>query len=59
MKPDPIVEEVHKTRDAISKRFDNDLSAICEDARRRQTLAAHRSRRLPPRPASVRPAKAG
>ena len=59
MKPDPIVDEVHQAREAISKRFDGDLRAICDDARRRQSAGGRKVRRLPPRPAHVPPAKAG
>jgi hypothetical protein len=59
MKPDPIVEEVHAIRDATASRFGNDLRAICDDARKRQSAAtAQTTRRLPPRPAPIRPAKA-
>ena len=42
MKSDPIVEEIHAIRDAIAKRFDNDLRAICDDARRRQASIKQR-----------------
>ena len=33
---DPIVEEIHKISEDIAKRFNCDVHAICEDARRRQ-----------------------
>jgi hypothetical protein len=59
MKADPIVDEVHQAREAISKRFNGDLSAICEDARRRQSASGRKTRRLSPHQAPVRPAKAG
>ena len=59
MKSDPVVEEVHQTRNAISERFNDDLRAICEDARKRQAATGRKTRRLPPRPVSVRPAKVG
>ena len=36
MNNDPIVEEVHKIREAYAEKFDNDLHKICEDARLRQ-----------------------
>ena len=58
MKSDPIVEEVHQTREAIAKRFGNDLRAICDDARRRQASGGRKPVRLPPRPARLTPAKA-
>ncbi len=33
---DPIVEEIHRIREEIAKRFNYDLNAICEDMRERQ-----------------------
>ncbi|MEZ5534558.1 MAG: hypothetical protein R3F02_02935 [Thiolinea sp.] len=36
MNSDPIVEEIHKIREAHAEKFDNDLHKICEDARLRQ-----------------------
>ncbi len=33
---DPIIEEIHRTGEAIARCFGNDLHAICDDARRRQ-----------------------
>jgi len=33
MMPDPIVEEVRRTRDEYAKRFNYDLDAICRDLR--------------------------
>jgi hypothetical protein len=59
MKADPIVEEVHRFRQVTSKRFANDLQAICEDARKRQAAGGRKSIRLAPRPAKPYPAKAG
>jgi len=56
---DPIVEDVHAAREAIAKRFNGDLRAICQDARKRQSTSPQKTRRLPPRPVSVPPAKAG
>ena len=35
MELDPIVEQVHRVREVIARRFGDDLHAICEDARRR------------------------
>jgi len=49
MTPDPIVEEVHAIRAAIAARFNNDLHAICEDARQRQAAAGVKSVAYPPR----------
>jgi hypothetical protein len=36
MEPDPIVEEVHRIRAELLARFNGDLHALVEDARRRQ-----------------------
>jgi hypothetical protein len=49
MKPDSVVEEVHKTRRVIAKRFGNNLQAIAEDARKRQLTGGRKSVNLPPR----------
>ena len=39
MVKDPIVEEIHRVRDAQAKRFGYDLNRICEALeRRRETL---------------------
>ena len=40
MTEDPIIEEIHRTRDAIAGKFNNDLQAIADDARRRQEESA-------------------
>ena len=58
MKPDPIVEEIHAIREAIGNRFNNDLMAICDDARKRQAQSPRRVVKLPPRRIAQRPAKA-
>jgi hypothetical protein len=55
MKPDPIVEEVHQIRAAISERFGNDLRAICDDARQRQQAGPGRTTSRPPRLAQPLP----
>ncbi len=36
MSQDPIVEEIHRIRVKYAEQFDNDIHAICEDARKRQ-----------------------
>lgn len=36
MTNDPVVEEIHRVREVIAERFNNDLQAIADDARRRQ-----------------------
>ncbi len=42
MLDDPIVAEVRKARQEIAAKFDNDLSAILEDARKREHLSGHK-----------------
>jgi hypothetical protein len=49
---DPIVAEVRQVREELAKRFNYDLKAICEDARRRTEearLAGRKVVSLPPR----------
>ena len=41
MKPDPIVEEVRKVRQAHAAQFKYDLSAICADLRKKEKTAGH------------------
>jgi hypothetical protein len=41
MKPDPIVEEIRKAREAHAARFGYDLAAICEGLRGREKDANH------------------
>lgn len=48
MTDDPIVEEVHRIREAIAGKFNNDLQAIADDARRRQCDSARDTVALPP-----------
>jgi hypothetical protein len=36
MATDTIIESIHKFREEYANRFNNDLKAICEDARKRQ-----------------------
>lgn len=50
MSIDPIVAEVRKARDEIAKRFNYDLRAIFEDARRRQAASGRKVVSFPPRP---------
>jgi hypothetical protein len=52
---DPIVEEVHRIREAIAARFNNDLQAICDDARQRQLASGRPAVAYPPRPAEEEP----
>lgn len=34
---DPIVDEIHQTRQAIAEKFNGDIAEILKDARQRQT----------------------
>lgn len=36
---DPVLDEIHRTRREISERFDGDLHAILDDARKRQAAS--------------------
>lgn len=52
MARDPIVEDLHKVREAYAERFGNDLRAICSDAQRKQGGQGHRVVPVAPRPAA-------
>ncbi len=41
MKPDPIVDEVRKAREADAAKFDYDLLAICSDLRKKEKESGH------------------
>lgn len=49
MTNDPIVEEIHRVREVIAERFNNDLQAIADDARRRQADSGRSTVSLLPR----------
>jgi len=51
MATDSIVAEVRQARDALAKRFNYDLRAIIEDARRRQAASGRKVVSFPPKPA--------
>jgi hypothetical protein len=51
IRPDPIVDEVHRIRRKIAKQFGYDLHAICDEARKRDKKDGRKTVRLPPRPA--------
>jgi hypothetical protein len=36
---DPIIEEIHQTRERIAEQFGGDVAAILEDARKRQAAS--------------------
>ncbi len=50
MTRDPIIEELYRTREAILKRFGDDLRAVCADAARRQGADGRTVMRRPSRP---------
>lgn len=41
MKPDPIVDEVRKTRESHAAKFKYDLAAICADLKKKEKDAGH------------------
>ena len=41
MNDDPIVDEIHRIREAISREHNDDLRAIAEAARARQEKSGH------------------
>jgi hypothetical protein len=51
MTQDSIVAEVRKAREEIAKRFNYDLRAIIEDAKKRQALSGRDVVSFPPKPA--------
>lgn len=50
MGTDTIIVELRRTRDAWAKRFNYDLRAMIEDARRRQAAGGRKVVSFPPRP---------
>jgi hypothetical protein len=57
MKSDPIVEEVHRIREAIAKRNGNDLHSMCEEARKAQKASGRKAVRPTPRRPLAKAAK--
>jgi hypothetical protein len=49
MERDPIVEEIHAVREALSRASGDDLRAIAEAAKARQAKSGRKAVRLPPR----------
>ena len=47
---DSIVAEVRRAREEIAERFNYDLRAMIEDARKRQALSGRKVVSFPPRP---------
>jgi hypothetical protein len=46
---DPFVDEVRQARMEHTRKFDYDLSAICEDLRKIQAISGHEVVRLAPK----------
>ena len=42
MNPDPVVEEVRKARRELSARFNHDVHALAEFARKQQETSGHK-----------------
>jgi hypothetical protein len=53
MEPDPIVEEIHAIREALSRASGDDIRRIAEAAKTRQAESGRKTVRLPPRQAKV------
>lgn len=51
---DPIVEEVRRIRDKLAARFDYNIEAIVENARKEQEASGHKTVSFPPRKAKAR-----
>ena len=49
MKPDPIIEEIHRGRREHAAKFGNDLKRIVADYKSREGKDGHPVIRLPPR----------
>ena len=49
MLKDPIVEEVRRIRDELSARFDYNIAAIVENARKEQKISGRKTVSFPPR----------
>ena len=49
MSTDPIVEEIHAIREALSKESDDDIRKIAEAAKARQVKGDRKTVRLTPR----------
>lgn len=53
MEPDPIVEEIHAIREALSRASGDDIRKIAEAAKARQAESGRNTVRLPPRKAKT------
>ena len=54
---DEIVEEVRRIREKNAAKFNHDIDAIVEDARRRQRKSGRKTVSFPPRKPEVYPAR--
>jgi hypothetical protein len=59
MTEDPIIEEVRRHRQARAAKFNYDIDAIAEDARKRQRTSGHKVIRPPRRKAGRTTAETG
>ena len=50
---DPIIEEIHAVREALSKESGHDIRKIAEAAKARQAESGRKAVRLPPRTAKA------
>jgi hypothetical protein len=53
MATDTIIDDIHKIREEYAKRFNNDLKAICNDARSKQGHDGREVVPAHPKPAQV------
>ena len=53
MEPDPIIEEIHAIREALSNASGNDIRKIAEAAKARQAQGGRKAVRLLPRKAKA------
>ena len=53
MEPDPIIEEIHAIREALSRASGDDIRKIAEAAKARQVESGRKAVRLPPRKAKA------
>ena len=51
MATNTIIEDIHRIREEYAKRFNNDLKAICNDARSKQGHDGHKVVPAHPKPA--------
>ena len=53
MEHDPIIDEIHAIREALSRESHHDIRKIAEAAKARQAESGRKSVRLPPRKAKA------